>query len=209
MSISCGFPQSVQANDRISPSSGRSSFQLFLLWDVADSRSAGEEIVVLVWNAKVRCRVHISPPVDPVLSQVNPICILTLCFFKMTVNIIPASTPRCLEARSKIQRINLSVRYNLPEWQGHVVRSEKSSVRFSNGDILSLSKYVEPVLLLFLFSFYRFFLVLFLLNQWWTPPLRLQVSDCSTFLIKCYVPSTAVFVENLLNTFLVLFPDNF
>jgi hypothetical protein len=48
------------------------------------------------------------------------------------------------------------------------------------------------------------------LNQWWTPPLRLQVSDCSTFLIMCDFPSTAVFfVENLLNAFLVLFPDIF
>jgi hypothetical protein len=41
-------------------------------------------------------------------------------------------------------------------------------------------------------SFHGFFLVLFLLNQWWTPPLRLQVSDCSTFLIMHDVPSTAV-----------------
>jgi hypothetical protein len=32
-----------------------------------------------------------------------------------------------------------------------------------------------------------------LLNQWCIPPLRLQASDCSTFLIICHVPSTAVF----------------
>jgi len=39
-----------------------------------------------------------------------------------------------------------------------------------------------------------------LLNQWCTPPLRLQVSDCSTFLVMFDVFSTAVFfcVENLL-----------
>jgi hypothetical protein len=45
----------------------------------------------------------------------------------------------------------------------------------------------------FLFSFHRFFLVLFLLNQWWTPPLRLQVPDCSTSFFFCDVPSTDVF----------------
>jgi hypothetical protein len=45
----------------------------------------------------------------------------------------------------------------------------------------------------FFFSFHRFFLVLFLLNQWWTSPLRLQVSVCSTFLIICDFLSTAVF----------------
>ena len=37
-----------------------------------------------------------------------------------------------------------------------------------------------------------FFLVL-LLNQRWSPPLRLQVSHCSTFRIMCDVPSMAVF----------------
>ena len=37
-----------------------------------------------------------------------------------------------------------------------------------------------------------FFLVL-LLNQRWSPPLRLQVSHCSTFRIMCDVPSISVF----------------
>jgi len=46
----------------------------------------------------------------------------------------------------------------------------------------------------------------FLLNQWCTPPLRFQVSHCSTCLIMCDVPSTAVFVHSLLNAFLILFP---
>jgi hypothetical protein len=55
-----------------------------------------------------------------------------------------------------------------------------------------------------------FSLVLFLLTQWWTPPLRLQVSDCSTFLMMCDVSSTAgFFVENLLNVFLILFKNVF
>jgi hypothetical protein len=45
------------------------------------------------------------------------------------------------------------------------------------------------------------------LNQWCTPPLRPQVSDCSTFLIIYDVPRTTVFVDNLLNAFMVLLPD--
>jgi hypothetical protein len=55
---------------------------------------------------------------------------------------------------------------------------------------------VAGVVAIFIISssfFHGFFLVLFLLNQWRTPPLRLQDSDCSTFLIMCDVPSTAVF----------------
>jgi hypothetical protein len=38
-----------------------------------------------------------------------------------------------------------------------------------------------------------FSLVRLLLSHWWTPPFRLQVSDCSTFLMMCDVPSTADF----------------
>jgi hypothetical protein len=38
-------------------------------------------------------------------------------------------------------------------------------------------------------------LVLLLLSQLWTPPLRLQVSACSTFLMMCDVPSMAVFCK--------------
>jgi hypothetical protein len=49
-------------------------------------------------------------------------------------------------------------------------------------------------------------LVILLLSQCWTPPLRLQVSACSTFLIMCDIPSLAVFfVGNLLSVVLVLF----
>jgi hypothetical protein len=46
-----------------------------------------------------------------------------------------------------------------------------------------------------------------LLNQWCTPTLRLQVSVCSTFLITYVVQ--LIYVRNLLNAFLLLFPDNF
>jgi hypothetical protein len=41
------------------------------------------------------------------------------------------------------------------------------------------------------------------------PPLRLQVSDCSTFLMMRDVPGMAVFVENVLNVVLLFFPDFF
>jgi hypothetical protein len=54
-----------------------------------------------------------------------------------------------------------------------------------------------------------FSLVLLLLSQWWTPPLRLQVSACSTFLTMSDVPSMAVFVGNLLSVVLVFFPHIF
>jgi hypothetical protein len=51
----------------------------------------------------------------------------------------------------------------------------------------------QYLLLLSLVTGFLSSLVLLLLSQWWTPPLRLQVSDCSTFLMMCHVPSMAVF----------------
>jgi hypothetical protein len=55
-----------------------------------------------------------------------------------------------------------------------------------------------------------FFSLVLLFSQLWTPPLRLQVSDCSTFLMMCDVPSTAFFfVENLLIVVLVFSPNIF
>jgi hypothetical protein len=45
-----------------------------------------------------------------------------------------------------------------------------------------------------------FFLVI-LLNQQWSPPLRLQASHCSTFRITCDVPSIAVFCSESIECF--------
>ena len=41
------------------------------------------------------------------------------------------------------------------------------------------------------------------------PPLRLQVSDCSTFLVMCEVPSVAVVCSESIECFLVWFPKFF
>jgi hypothetical protein len=40
-----------------------------------------------------------------------------------------------------------------------------------------------------------------LLNQQWSPPLRLQASHCSTFRIMCDVPTTAVFCSESIECF--------
>jgi hypothetical protein len=51
----------------------------------------------------------------------------------------------------------------------------------------------SPSLLLLLLSQVFFFPNISPENQWWTPPLSLQVSNCSTFLVVCDLSSMAVF----------------
>ena len=45
------------------------------------------------------------------------------------------------------------------------------------------------------------FLLVVLLNQGWSPTLRLQASHCSTFRIRCDVPSIAVFYSESIEWF--------
>jgi hypothetical protein len=56
-------------------------------WE-AYSRSAGNEIPRLVWNPKVHFQVYKSTPVDPILSQINPVQTTTPYFFKIYSNSI-------------------------------------------------------------------------------------------------------------------------
>ena len=50
-------------------------------------------------------------------------------------------------------------------------------------------------------SFHRHFFLVLLLNQRWSPPLRLHASHCSTFHIMCDVPSIAVFCSESIECF--------
>ena len=50
-------------------------------------------------------------------------------------------------------------------------------------------------------SCHRHFFLVLLLNQRWSPPLRLQASHCSTFHIMCDVPSIAVFCGESIECF--------
>jgi hypothetical protein len=57
----------------------------------ADSHSAGKEIPSFLRYTNVHYLVHKNPPLDPILSQMNPFYLIT-CFFRFHINIILPAT---------------------------------------------------------------------------------------------------------------------
>jgi hypothetical protein len=61
----------------------------------ADSSSDSQNILHSIWNPKAHYRVHKSPPLLPILNQINPLhALTTIYFFKIRFNIIFIYTSR-------------------------------------------------------------------------------------------------------------------
>jgi hypothetical protein len=60
-------------------------------WGAA-SCAANQEFPNILWNPKFYCRVHKSPPLVPVLNQINPVHINPSCLTKIHFNIVRPPT---------------------------------------------------------------------------------------------------------------------
>jgi len=61
-------------------------------WE-ADGFSASQEILFILLNSQVHCRIHNSPPLVPTLNQSSSLHALPFYIFKVSFNIIILSTP--------------------------------------------------------------------------------------------------------------------
>jgi hypothetical protein len=75
----------------------------------ANSRSASQEITLLLWNLKVRYRVHKSSLMDPIPSQMNPLHNFPPYFPNIRSNIILSYTPRSFELSLSFRSSNQNV----------------------------------------------------------------------------------------------------
>jgi hypothetical protein len=65
-------------------------------WET-NSRSTSQKIPRISWNLRVHYRVHKRPELLPILSQMNPVHTLPICFSKIHSDYTLPSTPRSSE----------------------------------------------------------------------------------------------------------------
>jgi hypothetical protein len=77
-----------------------------IIWKVTVTQHV-EKYPAVLWNPKVHYRVHKSSPVDPILSQLNPVRPIDPFLRKVHLNVILPPTPRSSQLSLAFSNISL------------------------------------------------------------------------------------------------------
>jgi hypothetical protein len=82
----------VSSSSKTEFSGVKSLVEVSSSWEAANC-AAAQELPSILWNPNVHFRVHKSPPLIPILSQINPTHTVSSYLYKIHFNIVHPPTP--------------------------------------------------------------------------------------------------------------------
>jgi len=150
----------------------------------ANSFSASQEISSLLWNSKVHYRVKMNPPLDRILSQMNPVHNLIPYSLKIHFNIVflPTSGSPKWSFPVRFPDNNFVCISHHPPWVPHVPPSQRSWFDHRNGVRLTVwitklpVAWFSPSSCWFLFHRPKHSYQLRVLTSWWETKFHAHVT---------------------------------